>query len=195
LIMRLIVAWLTVACIAVLVAMAVWICGEPDVVYDSAWEETGRLERQIRVAEMREELGADLEKAAPGIIEELEADPDLMATAIAMLPEATSCLDSVGNLTIILELVQRGLVRWGCFDYGRHQLRWSAPQVGSPAVTYDVRVTYWMTVPAMGLAPGDSQWCFIPIPEYADSATAQVAGTDTLLRTGPFAFADTVVVD
>lgn len=87
-------------------------------------------------------------------------------------------LSQVPTLLIVQELATRGLTKWGCTEAGVATATWHPPTEGSPVVFYRVHLEYY------GVSPDT---CFTwPIPAWADSVRAKVAGVDAQERQGPW---------
>ena len=116
--------------------------------------------------------------APPAVTREwaLEKPPPVLpaASAVLELPD----LAEVPTLLLAQELVLRGLTSWGCTEVGSALATWSPPTEGSPVVLYRLHVEYY------GVSPDTSfVW---PIPAWADSVRARVAGVDANLQQGPW---------
>jgi len=92
-------------------------------------------------------------------------------------------LDEVPNLTVLLEVLQRGFTKWGCRPLRLRQATWTPPTEGSPVERYVFEYTTTFTWVS-------DTTLTIPWPTYAEagagSTWARVAGVDSLDRQGPW---------
>lgn len=180
--LRMFASLLGVSLLLLVIILLVTGCGDGE-------REARREGLRAEIDSLETELGLDIQRTGMAM-ERLAADPEMQKMARAMYP---ADLDSVGNLTLILEMLERGLTKWGCEEVGVVQAEWTAPTEGSVCFTYQARLTYWLTLPAHEIGWGTPQFARIPIPAYADSAAMQLAGVDSLIRMGPWsAPADTL---
>lgn len=102
--------------------------------------------------------------------------PPPVSTTARAASSAPSSIEDIPTIIIAQELAARGIVKWGCAEAGVATGTWNPPTDGSPALLYSIHLEYY------GVAP-DTFFVW-PIPAWADSVRARVAGIDAQGRQG-----------